>query len=94
MSQQSENPQQFEKPQQSEKPQQFEKVQHYNQGGFECIDVMKAISTPEEFKGFLRLNTFKYLYRANFKGVKVSDLKKAQYYLNRLVQEYEEQKDD
>jgi len=41
---------------------------HYNLGGIECIDVMAAVSTPEEFRRFLKLNAIKYLFRANRKN--------------------------
>lgn len=63
---------------------------HYKVGGIETIDYMKAKSTPEEFKGHLRLTAIKYLSRTGYKGDALQDLKKAQWYLNRLVQECEE----
>lgn len=63
---------------------------HYKIGGIETIDYMKAKSTPEEFKGHLRLTAIKYLSRTGYKGDAIEDLKKAQWYLNRLVQECEE----
>jgi hypothetical protein len=63
------------------------KASHYNVGGIECIDVMEAISTKEEFCGFLKLNAFKYLYRSNFKGKSVQDLKKGLYYYKKLVEQ-------
>lgn len=62
---------------------------HYKVGGIETIDYMKAKSTPEEFKGHLRLTALKYLSRTGYKGDALEDLKKAQWYLNRLVQECE-----
>jgi len=61
---------------------------HYKVGGIETIDYMKAKSTPEEFKGHLRLTALKYLSRAGYKDDALQDLKKAQWYLNRLIQEY------
>jgi len=63
----------------------YSNVKHYNLGGIECIDVMEAISTPEEFEGFLKLNTFKYIYRANDKDTKLSNIRKAHYYLTKLL---------
>jgi len=40
---------------------------HYKVGGIETIDYMKAKSTPEEFKGHLRLTAIKYLSRTGYK---------------------------
>ena len=62
---------------------------HYKIGGIETIDYMKAKSTPEEFKGHLRLTAIKYLSRTGYKGDALEDLKKAQWYLNKLIEECE-----
>lgn len=62
---------------------------HYLVGGIETIDYMKAKSTPEEFRGHLRLTVLKYLSRTGYKDNVVQELKKAQWYLNKLVSEYE-----
>ena len=63
---------------------------HYKIGGIETIDYMKAKSTPEEFKGHLRLTAIKYLSRTGYKDDALQDLKKAQWYLNRLIKECED----
>jgi hypothetical protein len=60
---------------------------HYTFGGIETIEYMKAKSTPEEFKGHLRLTAIKYLSRTGYKNDALQDLKKAQWYLNRLIKE-------
>jgi hypothetical protein len=60
---------------------------HYTVGGIETIEYMKAKSTPEEFKGHLRLTAIKYLSRTGYKNDALQDLKKAQWYLNRLIKE-------
>lgn len=60
---------------------------HYTQGGIECIDAMKASMSDEEFLGFLRGNSFKYLWRCHEKGKATEDLKKGRWYLDRLIQE-------
>ena len=60
---------------------------HYTKGGIETIDYMKAKSTPEEFNGYLRLNCLKYLSRSELKNDTIEDLKKCQWYLNRLINE-------
>lgn len=62
---------------------------HYTHGGVETIDYMKAKSTPEEFRGHLRLTAIKYLSRGPYKENAVQDYKKAVWYLNRLIQELE-----
>lgn len=59
------------------------KPSHYTSGGIECIDAIEASMTPEEFKGFLRGNTIKYLWRYQMKGGK-QDLDKADWYLRKL----------
>lgn len=59
---------------------------HYTSGGIETIDYMQAKSTPEEFRGHLRLTALKYLSRAGLKDDTLKDLKKAQWYVNRLVE--------
>lgn len=60
---------------------------YYKQGNIECIDALKDVMSPEEFKGFLRGNVIKYVWRTNKKNG-VEDLKKAQWYLTRLITEY------
>ena len=57
---------------------------HYNQGKVECIDAIEAALTPEEFVGYCKGNVMKYTWRSHFKG-QFEDLKKARWYLNRLV---------
>jgi hypothetical protein len=63
---------------------------HYMVGGIETIDYMKAKSTPEEFRGHLRLTAIKYLSRAGHKDDAVADFKKARWYVDRLIQDLEE----
>lgn len=58
---------------------------HYTQGDIECIDAMAAQSTEEEFQGFLRLSVVKYLWRFRTKGKAAEDLKKARWFLGRLL---------
>ena len=64
---------------------------HYTHGGIETIDYMEAKSTPEEFSGHLRLTAIKYLSRAGLKESTLMDLKKAQWYVNELVEFVEKQ---
>lgn len=59
---------------------------HYGAGSpYECIKVLQEWMPPEEFKGFLRGNVIKYLCRSEKKNG-TEDLKKAQWYLNKLVE--------
>lgn len=57
---------------------------HYNQYGIECIDAIKAC-TGEGFAAYLQGNILKYLWRHDYKNG-IEDLKKAQWYLNKLVE--------
>ena len=58
---------------------------HYTQGGIECIEAIKASMTASEFRGYLKGNAMKYMWRYQLKNG-VEDLRKAQY-LNRLIGE-------
>lgn len=66
-----------------------EKPPHYNDTKFECIDVLEDWLSSEEFRGFLLGNVFKYQKRYKNKNG-VEDLKKARWYLNRLIKTYED----
>lgn len=60
---------------------------HYTAGGIEVLDIFKAKLTPEEYRGALKANVLKYLFREHLKGSGPEDLKKAQFYLNLLIEE-------
>lgn len=64
------------------------KPAHYNQGSIECIDAMQVVLTPEEFRGHLKGNVFKYLWREKKKNG-IEDLRKAKWYLDRLIKSFE-----
>lgn len=57
---------------------------HYNQSGIECIDAIEAALGPEGFKYYLQGNIIKYMWRYRYKNG-IEDLKKAQWYLNKLI---------
>lgn len=59
------------------------KPAHY-QGKYECIDVIEDRLSTNGFQGYLEGNVWKYLYRYRSKNG-VTDLKKAQWYLERLI---------
>lgn len=56
---------------------------HYKHNGIECIEAIQASMTDEEFKGYLKGNVMKYLWRLGRKGDK--DHEKAKWYQDRLV---------
>jgi hypothetical protein len=59
---------------------------HYTAGGgIECIEAIEAQLTPDEYRGFLKGNVAKYLWRERNKGG-IESLKKAQWYLQRLIE--------
>jgi hypothetical protein len=62
---------------------------HYNYGNVECIEAIQESMTPEAFKGYLKGNTMKYLWRYERKGKQQQDLQKAQWYLNKLISQME-----
>lgn len=65
---------------------------HYADGGsIECIEAIESALTDEEYRGYLKGNIQKYVWRERNKGGTES-LKKAQWYLDRLIQLDEAQK--
>jgi hypothetical protein len=63
------------------------KPAHYNQSGIECIKAIEASMSNEQFCGYLKGNIMKYMWRYEDKN-KIEDLKKAQWYLNKLIEKY------
>lgn len=57
---------------------------HYRAGGIECIDAIRAALTDEEWRGYIKGNIIKYVWRERHKGGTES-LRKAVWYLNRLL---------
>ena len=63
--------------------------QHYRNGEIECIDAIKAATVNKPgIQAVCVANTIKYLWRYESKN-RLEDVKKAQWYLNRLVEEME-----
>lgn len=63
---------------------------HYTQGDIECIDALKAATVGKKgIEAVCVANVIKYLFRYETKNG-LEDVKKAQWYLNRLIQELEE----
>ena len=57
---------------------------HYNQGKYECIDVMVETFGVEATKNFCLLNAFKYIWRTGEKNG-AEDIKKAIWYLDKVL---------
>lgn len=64
---------------------------HYNQGGIECIDAIRAALGAEGFKAHCRGTAIKYLWRVGLKQKHAEDCKKAVWYINRLISELEKE---
>lgn len=60
---------------------------HYTSGGIECIAAIKASMSSEEYRGYLKGNVLKYVWRYKNKNNPVEDLKKAKVYLEWLIKE-------
>jgi hypothetical protein len=60
---------------------------HYNKAGIECIDAIAA-ATGDGYEHYLQGNIMKYLWRYRYKNG-TEDLKKAQWYLTKLIEEVE-----
>lgn len=64
--------------------------QHYTQGGIECIDALKAATVGKTgIEAVCVANVIKYLWRYEEKNG-LEDVNKAQWYINRLIQELNE----
>ena len=61
---------------------------HYNKAGIETIDALQAMLV-DGFDYYLQGNIVKYLWRFRYKNG-VEDLKKAQWYLNKLIEVYDD----
>ena len=67
------------------------KPPHYTKGGIECIEAIKASMESEAYKGFLKGQVLKYLWRYEKKFDSKEDLEKANWYLNMLILEVGEE---
>lgn len=59
---------------------------HYKFGGIETIDYIQSKMPVEAFEGYLQGNVIKYISRYRQKNG-VEDLKKAEWYLQKLIKE-------
>ena len=64
--------------------------QHYTQGGIECIDALKAATVGKRgIEAVCVANVIKYLWRYEEKNG-IEDVRKAKWYIERLLMELEE----
>lgn len=76
------------RPESTPKPQPTDNVNnpaHYTQGGIECIDAIRAALTADEFRGFCKGNSLKYIWRELHKGGDES-LAKARWYIDKVLE--------
>ena len=67
---------------------------HYTQGGIECIDALKAATVGKAgIEAVCVANVIKYLFRYENKNG-LEDVRKAQWYINRLIRELKEKKEN
>lgn len=66
---------------------------HYTQGGIECIEALKAATVGKTgIEAVCAANVIKYVWRYEEKNG-LEDVKKAQWYLDRLIKELENKTD-
>lgn len=64
---------------------------HYNRKNIECIQAIEASMDDKEFRGYLKGNILKYLWRCDYKGHSIQDLEKSSFYLNLMILKTKEQ---
>ena len=68
----------------------FDHRDYYMRGMIEAIAAIEsACAGLSGFEGFLTGTVLKYMFRWRWKGTALADLKKARYYLDRLIREEE-----
>ena len=66
----------------AERQEMVDHPKHYNTGKREVIEEMRILFGDEQVAAFCKLNAYKYLRRADYKGKKEEDLKKAEWYID------------
>lgn len=66
--------------------------EHYTKSKIECIDALESMVEhyPDTIDANLSWQIVKYVWRHPFKFNALEDLKKARFYLERLIKRYEE----
>ena len=64
---------------------------HYNAGKVECIDALESMASgyDDSILAALSTHVVKYIWRAPMKGKTIEDLRKARWYLDRMIKEVE-----
>lgn len=58
---------------------------HYTAGNIECIEAIKESMTHRAFMGYCKGNVIKYLWRYENKNNPLEDLKKARWYIEKMI---------
>ena len=58
---------------------------HYKKGEIECIDAIKSMLTPDEWRGFLKGTSVAYLWRLGHKDAIEQDARKTLWYVEWLA---------
>ena len=66
----------------TERQEMVDHPKHYNTGKREVIEEMRILFGDEAVMNFCKLNSYKYIRRADHKGNKEEDLKKAEWYID------------
>ena len=78
------------------KPEEWDAVsypEHYNTGEVECIEAIKSSMSWIAYRGYLKGNIEKYLWRYEQKGKPLQDLSKCHWYLSKLIVELTNESD-
>lgn len=68
-----------------------QKPEHYSYGSIECVEYLYDNMPMEAFIGGLEWNVKKYLHRWRYKEKPLQDLRKAQWYLTKLIETLEQE---
>lgn len=63
---------------------------HYNAGKIEVIEIQEDQLSSEEYRGYIKGQVIKYITRERHKNG-LEDLKKARWYLDRLIKKLEKE---
>ena len=66
---------------------------YYHKGGIDVIGFAERQFSVEERRGFYRISALKYITRFQDKGAPINDLKKAKFFIDKLI-ELEEMEDE
>lgn len=58
---------------------------HYKKGDIECIDAIRSMLTPDEWRGFLKGTAVAYLWRLGHKDAVEQDARKTLWYVSWLA---------